>query len=166
MTGLARCVPPTLLLLLSACSGYSTSRIEAFPQARNIAVLPFENTGFRRDLELRLTEAVLREIRGRTSFGLATPETADLLLSGEITDAREQLLVQGGDRQAIQKRLFGVVIVRVRDRATGRIVKERSVADREEFESGIRGQDLDSSATDEWARRMAVQIVQVLERDF
>ncbi len=155
-----------MLLLLSACSGYSTSRIEAFPRARNIAVLPFKNTGFRRDLELRLTEAVLREIRGRTSFGLATPETADLVLSGEITDVREQLLVQGGDRQAIQKRLFGIVVVRITERATGQIVKERSVADREEFETGNRGQSLDSSGTDEWARRMAVRIVQVLERDF
>ena len=155
-----------LCLLLTACSGYSTSRIESFPGARNIAVLPFQNTGFRRDLELRLTEAVLREIRGRTSFGLATPETADLVLSGEITDVREQLLVQGGDRQAVQKRLFGVVVVRVTERATGRVVKERAVADREEFETGVRGQSLDTSATDEWARRLAVRIVQVLERDF
>jgi hypothetical protein len=149
-----------------AC-GYSTRRLTSeLGSARTISVLPFANTGFRRDLELRLTQAVVEELRARTSLALATADRADLLLQGTVT-AGESVVIQDEDRNdPILKRLEGGVQVRVTDRRTGAVVKEFNVADVVEFAPGRRGQSLAGSATDEWARRVAQRVVQGLEASF
>lgn len=152
------------LLLLASCAGYTTQRIEAFPGTRTIAVRPIVNQGFRRDLELRLAQAVTDEIRARTHYALADPAVADLVLEASLT-ADEELLVQGADRQPIQKLLEGTVTLRILDRS-GEVVRNETLTATDEFLIDRYGQSLDGSATDEWARRMAIRIVQSLERGF
>ena len=154
-----------LAALLTACSGYSTARLTDFPAARTIAIRPFENLGFRRELELRLTQAVAREVRARTSLGLATPETADLILSGRM-EAQEGPVVLDDAGGVIQKRLSGWLEIEVVERATGRIVRRSRVDTLTEWRPGVQGESLDGTATEEWVRRLAEQAAQVLERGF
>ncbi len=151
------------LLLLAGCSGYSTERLTDFPGARTIAVLPFENTGFRRDLELRLSAAVARELRARTSLAPATAASADLLLTGRM-GAEEVPTILDEAGRVVQQRLAGWLEVRVVERATGRVVREERLGGFEEFRPGTYGESLEGSGTDEWVRRLAERVAQVLER--
>ncbi len=150
---------------LAGCSGYSTQRLTDFPSARTIAVLPFENLGFRRDLALRLSQKVATEIRARTNLGFGTVADADLIVSGRM-DAREIPTILDQDGQPIQKRLEGWLIVVVTERATGRVVRQQRVATNAEWSRDVAGESLQGSATEEWTRRLAERVAQVLERPF
>jgi len=156
-----------LLVLLGApaCSGYSTQRLTDFPRARTIAVMPFTNLGFRRDLALRLSEAVATEIRAQSNLGFGTVDNADLILTGRM-DAREIPTVLDQDGEPIQKRLEGWVEVVITERATGRVLRRQRVATIAEWSQDIPGETLGGSATEEWTRRLAERVAQVLERPF
>lgn len=149
------------LLALASC-GYSTRRLEAFPRARTIAVLPFTSSGFRRDVDLRLTQAVVEEIRARTSYAFAAPTQADLVLSGTMS-VGEAVLLQRGDRLPIEKRLQGSLAVTVRDRRTGRVVKQYDAYDTVDFTPDLQGETLEGFGYDAWTRRVAIRVAQGLE---
>jgi hypothetical protein len=153
-----------VLLAVAGCS-YSTRRLGAFPAARSVAVVPFSNSGFYRDLELVLTQAVITEIRARTSLALATPATADLVIRG---DAGAQEFAIGLDEAGavIQRRLEGYLAVTVTERASGRVVRTATVRATEEYRPGVQGASYAGTAAPEWARRIAEQVVQLLERGF
>jgi hypothetical protein len=153
------------LALAGACAGYSTQRLTDFPGARTVAVLPFENTGFRRDLALRLAQAVATEVRARTSLGMAAPASADLLVRGRAR-AEEVPVVLDEDGRVVQKRLEGWLDVEVVERATGRVLRQARLLANEDFRPGVDGESLEGSGTDEWARRIAVQVADLLERGF
>ncbi|MDJ0521374.1 MAG: LPS assembly lipoprotein LptE [Planctomycetota bacterium] len=162
---LIRSVLILVLLLGAACSGYSTQRLEDFPRARTIAVVPFTNTGFRRDLELRLSQAVATELRARTSYAQTTPQSADLLLTGSMA-AEETPIVLDDEGRVVQKRLEGWIDVRVVERASGRVLREGRVRALEEVRPGTGGESVEGSASDEWVRQLAERVVQLLERPF
>lgn len=155
-----------VLLLVCACSGYSTQRLTDFPRARTIAVVPFENTGFRRDLELRLSQQVAQEIRARTNLGFAPVASADLVLTGRMQANEVPTVLDREDGSVIQKRLEGWLEVVVTERATGRVVRRQRVSTTAEWREGVTGESLEGSATQEWTRRLAEQVAQVLERPF
>lgn len=148
-------------LAAPAC-GYSTRRLEAFPRARTIAVIPFTSPGFRRDVDLRLTQAVVEEIRARTSYAFAPPGQADLVLRG-VMNVGEAVLLQRGDRTPIEKRLQGSLSVTVRDGRTGRVLKEYEAYDTLDFTPDRQGETLEGYAYDAWTRRVAIRVVQGLE---
>jgi outer membrane lipopolysaccharide assembly protein LptE/RlpB len=56
----------------------------------------FQNTGFRRDIEFQLTEAVHREIQNQTHFRLAKAGEADTRLTGRIVSIRKHALSESG----------------------------------------------------------------------
>jgi hypothetical protein len=149
-------------LALAAC-GYSSQRLTDFSGATTIAIAPIENQTFRRDLELRLTQAVAHELRARTSFALTTPDRADVVLTATM-HAGEGVVLQDEDRTSILQRLTGAVSVTVTDRRRGCVLRTYVVHAMEEFTPGVAGESLEGSATDEWTRRIAEQIVQGLER--
>lgn len=158
-----------LLLFVGALSpaacGYTTTRLDAWPEARTVAVVPFENTGYRRDLELRLTQAVADEIRARTSLALTTPAAADLVVSGQV-DASEQTVIQNLDRTAALQRLDGTLTVTVRERRTGRVLRQQDVSTYQEFRPGRLEERVDGRTTDAWVARVARRVVDLLERQF
>ncbi len=151
------------LLALGAC-GYTTRPLDQFPSARTVAVLPFTYPGYRRDVDLRLMQAVVREIRARTSYGFASPETADLLLDGTM-DVSEAVTLENAERRAVEKRVQGGVRVRVRDRRSGRVLKTYRADDTTDYVPDRFGETLEGFGYDEWTRRVAVRVVQGLEAD-
>jgi hypothetical protein len=153
-------------LLATAACGYSTARLDDLGGgARTIAVVPFENQGFRRDLELRLTERVLEEVRARTSYGIAWPAQADYVLTGSM-NANEAVALQREDRSVVQEQYVARAHVVLTDRRSGQIVREYDVEAVTEFTPDSGGESLLGSATSEVLRRLAIRIVQGLERGF
>jgi hypothetical protein len=161
----ARALLGLVLASLVAGCGYRTTRLEAFPAARTIAVLPFQDRGFRRDLDLRLTQAVVAEIRARTRYALAAPGSADLVLAGEMS-AGEQVTTLSADREPLQERILGRVEITLTERATGRVVRRTTVSEFAEWRPGAPGESYAGSASDEWVLRMAQRVVQALEPGF
>lgn len=151
-------------LLCSAC-GYSTRRLADLEGARTVAVSTFENLGFRRDLELRLVQAVLAELRARTTLAIDRPSRADLVITGRM-QADEDIITLDAQDNPAQKRLEGSLVVTVTERRTGRVVRSFTARAQAEFAPGRDGESLAGSATEEWTRRMAVAVVQGLEAGF
>jgi len=82
-----------LALLGVAGCGYSSKSL--YPTSvQTISVPIFENKTFRRDTEMRLTEAVCKAIESRTPYRLAARESADTILIGEIDSIEEEVLIR------------------------------------------------------------------------
>src|SRR3954468_10968847 len=78
---------------LSGC-GY-TLRPPGYPDIRTVYVPIFRSFSFRRDIQLMLTEAVIKEIEERTKYKVVgTPEEADTILEGTINFADKNLIVE------------------------------------------------------------------------
>ena len=160
---------PAILLAMTALAcatgcGYSTRRLEGLG-GRTIAVRPFENLTYRRDLELRLTEQLLVELRGRTSYGLAPLASADYVIEGRVA-AGEDVGLQRADRSVVQEQFRVYAHVLVKDRRSGRVVKEFDAFAVTEFTPDMGGESLQGSATHETLRRLAIRIGQGLEQGF
>jgi hypothetical protein len=152
-----------LLVLVAGC-GYSTSRLVSVPGVSSVAVLPFDNDTFRRDLEHRLTRAVAEEVRARTPWRLASPASADALLSGTIRSASTRVLAEDRASEPATDRLTVVVDVRLVDRRSGRVLREWVAYTRDEFARDRFGESLEGSAIDAATRSLAEEIVRGLER--
>jgi hypothetical protein len=152
------------LLAGSGC-GYSTRRLSDLPSGtRTVAVMTFDNRGFYRDLELRLSQAVADEVRARSHYAIGSAGSADVLVSGSMV-ADESVVTLDDDDTVLQKRLGGRVDVTLSDRS-GRVLKRYTVRTNVEFTPDRYGQSLEGSATDEWVRRIAEKVVQGFEAGF
>lgn len=113
-----------LLALLSGC-GYSTQR--PFPQnVQTVYVEMFQNRDFRKDLEFRLSEAVIKRLEMDSNYRLASRSQADTIVSGEIVEVRQNTL--GDDFRTDLPRETAVTFVvsfRWKDQRSGKILAER-----------------------------------------
>ena len=111
-------VAVALLASLAGC-GYAVNR--GFdPSVASVAVPVFDSASFRRGTEIRLTEAVQRQIVLRTPFRLAPEATADTVLRGRVVDLSKRPLTTSptDDPRELQFRL--AVEVLWEDRRDGR----------------------------------------------
>jgi hypothetical protein len=152
-----------LAAALAAC-GYSSKRLVEVPGVSTIAVAQFENDTFRRDLEHRLTQAVAEEVRAKTSFRLASPASADAVLSGRIRSAETRVLAEDRGGDPLADRLTVLVEARLTDRRSGRVLREWVAVSRDEFTRGLFGESLEGSAIDAATRSLAEDVVAGLER--
>ncbi len=141
----------TSAMLLSGC-GYSmtrpfpshTDQMAAFDEGadadvpdgersargriRTVFVEPFRSKEFRRELEMRLTEAVSKRILTDTPYRIANRERADTILSGEILEVRQSVF--GTDFLADRPRETAatfLIALRWQHPGTGRILMERKL---------------------------------------
>jgi hypothetical protein len=114
-----------LCLVLSVGCGYSTSRPFS-TDIQTMHVEMFQSKEFRRELEFRLTEALIKRIEMDTPYRIAPPDTADALLSGEILAVENRTF--GSDFETdLPLEIGSMVIVRFRlkDMRTGEILVDR-----------------------------------------
>lgn len=120
-----------LAMLAGGCAGYQIGPTSGQTAgARTVQVLPFSN----RTLEPRLadaaTSALRKEIQRDGTFRLATRDTGDLIVSGEITElGRSEISFLPVD--VVTARDYKVSIVAhvvVRDWLTGKVVLDRDLA--------------------------------------
>jgi len=83
---------PALLVLsttLTGCAGFSflgyTTHGLYAEHVHTVAVPIFKNSGFRRDIEFKLTQEIVRELE-RVGFKVVPPERADVELIGTLND--------------------------------------------------------------------------------
>jgi len=109
---------------VSGC-GYSTKR--PFPEAiRTIHVEMFQSREFRRELEMRLTEAIVKRIEMDTPYRIAPRKTADALMEGEVISVDNRTF--GVDFDTDRPREIGTTVTvryRVTDLRSGMILVER-----------------------------------------
>ncbi len=105
--------------------GYSTKR--PFPtDIRTIHVEMLHSKEFRRELEFRLTESIIKRVELDTPYRLAPRRLADLLLTGELLKVENRTF--GDDFDLDLPREIGSTVVvrfRIKDRRTGRMLVDR-----------------------------------------
>ena len=122
-------------------------------------VLPFGTAAHGKIIDALLT---IDELRARGTMGIAEPTRADVVLSGEMS-ASEDVIGQDDERRPLEKRLRGTLKIVLRERATGRILREATLQEIEEYRPDADGRALEGPATDAWTRRMARRAVDALE---
>jgi hypothetical protein len=109
---------------LTGC-GYSTTR--PFPtDIQTIHVEMFQSKEFRRELEFRLTESIVKRIEMDTPYRIAPRNKADALLTGEILMVENRNF--GDDVDTDLPRETGSTVViryRLQNMRTGRVLVER-----------------------------------------
>lgn len=85
-----------LLIALLACPGCGYSFRAPFDKSVKTVYVPiFRSTSFRRDVQLQLTELVIKEIERRSGYKVVpTQEGADTILDGSISFADKNLVVE------------------------------------------------------------------------
>ena len=119
-----------VLLLVVGCSvlsgcGYSTKRPFS-TDIQTVHVEMFQSKEFRRELEFRLTESVIKRIEMDTPYKIAPRKTADAVLTGEIVKVENRTF--GDDFDTDQPREIGSTVVvrfRLQDLRSGDILVER-----------------------------------------
>jgi len=105
--------------------GYSTAR-PFRTDIQTIHVEMFQSKEFRRELEFRLTEALVKRIEMDTPYRIAPRRTADALLTGEVVSVENRTF--GDDFDLDRPREIGSTVTvrfRLQDMRTGEIIVER-----------------------------------------
>ena len=126
----AKMGPKAVVLLALFCAGvvgcgYSTAR-PFRTDIQTIHVEMFDSREFRRELEFRLTEAVIKRIETDSPYRIAPGQTGDVLLTGEILAVENRTF--GDDFDLDLPREIGSTVVlrlRLQDMRTGEILVDR-----------------------------------------
>lgn len=135
-------------------------------EIRTVYVPVFRNLTYRRDLNLMLTEAVCKEIEKRTPYKVVgSPEGADSQLSGEVTFADKNLVVENPQnlpRQLSASLVSTVVWKDIRDgdntKDVGKVTLRENVTFSPEFG------DTTLMAYQNACQKMAEQIASMMEQ--
>ncbi len=91
----AAALAAAVLSLAGGCAGYRFGTAGLYRQdVRTVHVPVFESLSYRRDLGLRLTEAVIKELHRRTPFRVSDSPHADTVLRGRILSQTKRVLVE------------------------------------------------------------------------
>lgn len=113
-----------MVFLFSGC-GYSTKRPFS-TDIQTVHVEMFQSKEFRRELEFRLTESVIKRIEMDTPYRIAPRKTADAVLTGEIIKVENRTFGDDFDTD-LPREIGSTVVVRFRlqDLRSGDILVER-----------------------------------------
>ncbi len=118
-------LPALMLAFLSGGCGYSTKQ-PFRTDIRTVHVEMFQSKEFRRELEFRLTESIVKRIEMDTPYRIAPRKTADSLLTGEVVKVENRTFGDDFDTD-LPREIGSTVVVRFRlqDLRTGEILVER-----------------------------------------
>ena len=115
----------SLAMLAATGCGYSTHRPFS-TDIQSIHVEMFHSKEFRRELEFRLTEAIVKRIEMDTPYRIAPRNTADAVLTGEILNVDNRTFGDDFDKD-LPRETGSTIVVRYRlqDMRSGDILVER-----------------------------------------
>ena len=119
-----------LILVLGGCAGYRLGPSNGQRAgAKTIEVLPFANRTPEPRLGDDATAALRKEVQRDATFGLASHEPGDIVVHGEITlYSRSGISFQATDViTARDYRLMMTAHVTARDRATGKVLLDKTL---------------------------------------
>lgn len=136
-------------------------------EIRTVYIPIFRSLTFRRDLNLMLTEAVAKEIEKRTPYKVVgTPDGADSSLTGEVTFADKNLVVE--NPQNLPRQLSADLVVSVRwtdnRQPSGNPKDVGTVTLRETVTFSPEFGDTSMSAYQKACQKMAEQIASMMEQ--
>ena len=110
---------------VSSGCGYSTRRPFS-TDIQSIHVEMFQSKEFRRELEFRLTEAIVKRIEMDTPYRIAPRRIADALMTGEILSVDNRTFGDDFDTN-LPREIGSTIVVRFRfqDMRTGEILAQR-----------------------------------------
>ena len=110
----------TYCLLLVVGCGYAPVQYQN--NISTVAVPVFENNTLRRGHEIELTHLVQNAVAGRTPYRLVSnPDTANLVILGEIKDYTTPALVEGKNDQVIESAVAITLKVKIKNQADNKI---------------------------------------------
>ena len=116
-------------VVLSGCAGGTGYRHEALydTSVRTVATPIFENRTFYREMEFRLTEALVKEIEQTTPYKVTGEGAADTIITGTIIAVNQRLLsrqLETGVSQEVQ--VIVTASFEWKDLRTGKVLRKRS----------------------------------------
>ncbi|GAB4339326.1 MAG: hypothetical protein Kow0099_14260 [Candidatus Abyssubacteria bacterium] len=153
-------------LLVAACffvavsgCGYTVATTHLSEEYRTIAVPAFENRSFEPELQIRVTNQLIREIEtdGRLRV-VDDPASADLVLVGVITDFDAHAISFTVNDEVAQFRIMIVVDARIEDTRTKEVVWQRSGVTGADFYQTFGGRSRET-ALDEATENLVETIV-------
>lgn len=152
-------------LALLVCGCTYTSKPLTRANVHTVHLPIFDNRTFRRGLEFRLTEAIKNELLYKTDLKIVDLDHADTVLTGEIVDVRESVLMEDLKDDIVETSVTVTVDIMWRDRRTNRVILDRrGICDTAKFVL-LRGENV-GTATDEAFRDLAEHIVESLQEDW
>ena len=152
-----------LLLTVAAC-GYTAGMGLQREGIRTVGIQVATNETFRQRMEIPLTTQLYAQLPIHTGLIVASPDSADAVLSIDIQSVAGRSLAQGGADPVREGALLFSVHAVLRDRVTGTILRDEMVLDRAEFRSPVG--ETEDSALREAASDLARKIALALEPDF
>ncbi len=128
-----------------------------------VAVEPFENQTYRRGLEMGLTRQIADELRGRSPRAATTRDRAQILLTGRILTAVEQVLSEDRDDNVRESSFVITVEVVLKDPATEKVIRTYSLTESAPFSPRAGRVATLERAQQEALRDLAERIVYRLE---
>lgn len=164
--------PPPITLLaalvaLASC-GYRFDRDRgearlASGELPRVAVVPFDNTTFRRGLEIELTRLLDDEIRARSPRAPARPSEADLVIRGTIIRAPERIYSEDNNDNVRESSIVLEVEVTLEDRAAEKVIGPYTYRERDSYSARAGRIATLEQAESEALRKIAERIVYWLE---
>ncbi|MDD4889536.1 MAG: LPS assembly lipoprotein LptE [Phycisphaerae bacterium] len=132
----------------------------------SVYVQVFASSEFRRELEFRLTEALVKRIMLDTQYKIAKKNDADTILYGEVKGVQQTLLGQDSET-GLPKELQPVMIVdwTWKNRRTGEVLAQRRRMEQAGLYYPIAGETF-FDGTEQAIDRLAKRIVEGMEADW
>ncbi|HEY4330438.1 MAG TPA: LPS assembly lipoprotein LptE [Phycisphaerae bacterium] len=150
-------------LTLSSC-GYSSRPL--YNRAYHTVAVPiFTSKSFRREWEMRLTEAVAKNIEYRTPYKIANQDKADTILTGELVDIEENVLTRRLGTDLPKETQFTAIVDFTWKDRNGHVIVDRKNFNRsstEILQLGERPDDAEQLAIE----RLAAAIVDQMQTEW
>lgn len=144
--------------------GYDREASAAGAGMHTVGVQVVGNRTFRQRLEIPITRQLQEALPLHTGLTPTSPERADTVLQVDLVDVQGLSLLQGAVHPITEGGLRFRVEVKLYDRRTGALLRQRQITDISEFRSPI-GENQGSALT-EAAADLARKIALALEADF
>lgn len=155
---------PLLCLLLTAC-GYTAGFDGHGSAGRRVTIEVVGNDTYRQRFELPITRALEQEIPIYSNWQLVGPGSASAIVQARIEQVTGNSLAGGALGSPVREGgLDFILVARLLDARTGRVLQEAEILDRVEFRAAV-GENEDSALA-EGSEDIARKIILALERPF
>ncbi|MBI4831662.1 MAG: LptE family protein [Candidatus Lindowbacteria bacterium] len=122
---LVPCIALCICAAVAAC-GYTTLNSRLSDDYRTIAIPAFKNESFEQEIQIRVTNALIRELEADGRFRVVDdPGAADLVLRGTITRFQANAISYNTDDNIGQFRIALVASATLQDTRAGKIIWQR-----------------------------------------
>ncbi len=122
---------PAVVFLLAGCAGYHIGPVKPkfMDGINSIAVNNFKNETLEPRIEVLVADTVIKQIQQDGTYRVTTPDKADAILEGKITDVRRRPARSvRGNVFATQEFTFQLQIdFKLKRRSTGELIQDKTV---------------------------------------